>query len=131
MKLPASLKKPHMAGFLRAARFLLFYLPIAYIAALIGLRVAGDGYADQFDYLLELPAISVWVFAIIGIVSGWMALSGMDLDNNRLRKHLQDILLGHQPGNKRGALAILAMEAIAWLASLWLIADIVLRQLKL
>ena len=130
MKLPASLTQPKMAGFLRAARFLLFYLPLAYCAAMLGLRVAGDGYADQFDYLIELPAISVWVFAIIGIVAGWMALTGMDLDNKH-RRELQDILIDRVPGNKWGAASALACEAIAWLVSLWLIGEMVLRQLKL
>lgn len=119
-----------MAGFLRAARFLLVYLPAAYLLAMLGLRIAGDGYADQFDYLLELPAISVWVFGIIGIVAGWMALSGMDL-NSKERCKLQSIVTGETEGNKHGALALLVLEVAAWTLSLWLVGDLVLRQLNL
>lgn len=102
----------------RWVRWAVIYVPFVTGAVLFALKVAG-GMGDMVAYVLESGARSVPVLIGLSIAYGASVVLGWNLDNAE-RANLQRLLVAGK-GNALGALLVLAGEAVAVLALIYMI----------
>ena len=102
----------------RWVRWAVIYVPFFTGVVLFALKVAG-GMGDMVAYVLESGARSVPVLIGLSIAYGASVVLGWNLDNAE-RANLQRLLVAGK-GNALGALLVLAGEAVAVLALVYII----------
>ena len=102
----------------RWVRWAVIYVPLFTVAVLFALKVAG-GMGDMVAYVLESGARSVPVLIGLSITYGASVVLGWNLDNTERAKYQRLLVAGGQ--NARGAFLVLAGEAAAMLALIYIV----------
>ena len=102
----------------RWVRWAVIYVPVLTASILLALRIAG-GMDDLIAYVLEAGARSVPVLIGLSIAYSVSCVLGWNLDNAERAKYQRLLVAGGQ--NARGAFLVLAGEAIAVLALIYIV----------
>ena len=102
----------------RWVRWSVIYVPLFTAVILLSLRIFG-GAEDLVAYVLEAGARSVPVLIGLSIAYGLSCVLGWNLDNAERAKYQRLLVAGGQ--NARGAFLVLAGEAAAMLALIYVV----------